>query len=34
MIARAGFHHYYHGERGSLDLNAFAGRPLPGLVAA
>ena len=34
MIARAGFHHYYHGEQGSLDLNAFAGRPLPGLVAA
>jgi N6-L-threonylcarbamoyladenine synthase len=34
MIARAGFHHYYHGERGSLDLNAFASRPLPGLVAA
>ena len=34
MIARAGFHHYYHGVQGSLDLNAFAGRPLPGLVAA
>jgi N6-L-threonylcarbamoyladenine synthase len=34
MIARAGFHHYYHGERGSLDLNAFASRPIPGLVAA
>jgi N6-L-threonylcarbamoyladenine synthase len=34
MIARAGFHHYYDGERGSLDLNAFASRPLPGLVAA
>lgn len=33
MIARAGFHHYYRGERGSLDLNAFASRPLPGLVA-
>ena len=34
MIARAGYYHYYHGERGSLDLNAFASRPLPGLVAA
>jgi len=33
MIARAGFHHYYRGERGSLDLNAFASRPLPGLTA-
>lgn len=34
MIARAGFHHYYRGERGTLDLNAFASRPLPGLIAA
>ena len=34
MIARAGFYHYYRGERGSLDLNAFASRPLPGLTAA
>jgi N6-L-threonylcarbamoyladenine synthase len=34
MIARAAFHHYYRGERGSLDLNAFASRPLPGLTAA
>ena len=34
MIARAGFHHYYRGERGALDLNAFASRPLPGLIAA
>ena len=33
MIARAGFHHYYRGERGPLDLNAFARRPLPGLIA-
>ncbi len=33
MIARAGFHHYYRGERGALDLNAFASRPLPGLIA-
>jgi N6-L-threonylcarbamoyladenine synthase len=33
MIARAGYHHYCRGERGSLDLNAFASRPLPGLVA-
>ena len=34
MIARAAFHHYYRGERGALDLNAFASRPLPGLTAA
>jgi N6-L-threonylcarbamoyladenine synthase len=34
MIARAAFHHYYRGERGALDLNAFASRPLPGLIAA
>ncbi len=34
MIARAAFYHYYRGERGSLDLNAFASRPLPGLTAA
>ena len=34
MIARAGLYHYYHGERGTLDLNAFASRQLPGLVAA
>jgi len=34
MIARAGFHHYYRGERGGLDLSAFASRPLPGLTAA
>jgi len=34
MIARAAFHHYYHGVRGPLDLNAFASRPLPGLIAA
>jgi N6-L-threonylcarbamoyladenine synthase len=33
MIARAGFHHYYRGDYGSLDLNAFASRPLPGLIA-
>ena len=33
MIARAGFHHYYRGERGPLDLNAYASRPLPGLIA-
>jgi N6-L-threonylcarbamoyladenine synthase len=33
MIARAGFHHYYRGELGSLDLNAYASRPLPGLIA-
>lgn len=34
MIARAAFHHYELGERGTLDLNAFASRPLPGLTAA
>lgn len=34
MIARAGLYHYYQGERGTLDLNAFASRPLPGLIAA
>jgi N6-L-threonylcarbamoyladenine synthase len=34
MIARAGLYHYYHGERAPLDLNAFASRQLPGLVAA
>lgn len=34
MIARAGLHHYYRGNHGGLDLNAFASRPLPGLVAA
>jgi N6-L-threonylcarbamoyladenine synthase len=34
MIARAAFYHYTHGDRASLDLNAFASRPLPGLVAA
>lgn len=34
MIARAAFYHYAHGEHASLDLNAFASRPLPGLVAA
>jgi N6-L-threonylcarbamoyladenine synthase len=34
MIARAAFYHYERGERASLDLNAFASRPLPGLVAA
>ncbi len=34
MIARAAFYHFAHGEHASLDLNAFASRPLPGLVAA
>ena len=32
MIARAGLFHYERGERASLDLNAFASLPLPGLV--
>lgn len=34
MIARAGLFHLERGERSSLDLNAFASQPLPGLVAA
>jgi len=34
MIARAGLFHLERGERSSLDLNAFATQPLPGLVAA
>jgi N6-L-threonylcarbamoyladenine synthase len=33
MIARAGLFHYEHGVRAPLDLNAFASRPLPGLVS-
>jgi N6-L-threonylcarbamoyladenine synthase len=32
MIARAGLFHFERGERAPLDLNAFASRPLPGLV--
>ena len=32
MIARAGLFHFEHGARASLDLNAFASLPLPGLV--
>jgi N6-L-threonylcarbamoyladenine synthase len=34
MIARAGLFHYERGARSSLDLNAFASLPLPGLVTA
>jgi N6-L-threonylcarbamoyladenine synthase len=34
MIARAAFHHYNQGAYAELDLNAFASRPLPGLIAA
>ena len=34
MIARAGLFHFERGERASLDLNAFASMPLPGLVGA
>jgi len=34
MIARAGLFHLESGERSGLELNAFAGRPIPGLVAA
>ena len=34
MIARAAFFRFERGERASLDLNAYASRPIPGLVAA
>jgi N6-L-threonylcarbamoyladenine synthase len=34
MIARAGLFHFERGESSSLDLNAFASQPIPGLVAA
>ena len=34
MIARAGVFHLENGERSGLELNAFAGRPIPGLIAA
>jgi N6-L-threonylcarbamoyladenine synthase len=34
MIARAGLFHLERGEKSELDLNAFAGQPIPGLVAA
>jgi N6-L-threonylcarbamoyladenine synthase len=34
MIARAGLFHLERGERSSMDLNAFASQPIPGLVAA
>jgi N6-L-threonylcarbamoyladenine synthase len=34
MIARAGLFHLERGETSSLDLNAFATQPIPGLVAA
>jgi N6-L-threonylcarbamoyladenine synthase len=34
MIARAGLFRLERGERASLDLNAFATLPLPGLVSA
>jgi N6-L-threonylcarbamoyladenine synthase len=34
MIARAGLFHFERGERSSLDLNAFASLPLPGLATA
>jgi N6-L-threonylcarbamoyladenine synthase len=34
MIARAGLFRFERGERASLDLNAYASLPLPGLVAA
>jgi N6-L-threonylcarbamoyladenine synthase len=34
MIARAGLFRFERGERAGLDLNAYATRPLPGLVAA
>jgi N6-L-threonylcarbamoyladenine synthase len=34
MIARAGLFHLERGERASLDLNAYASQPIPGVVAA
>ena len=34
MIARAGLFHLQRGDIASLDLNAYASLPLPGLVAA
>ena len=34
MIARAGLFRFERGERASLDLNAYASLPLPGLIAA
>jgi N6-L-threonylcarbamoyladenine synthase len=34
MIARAAFFRFEQGERASLDLNAYATCPIPGLVAA
>jgi N6-L-threonylcarbamoyladenine synthase len=34
MIARAGLFRYERGDRASLDLNAYASLPLPGLIAA
>lgn len=33
MIARAGLFRYELGERAGLDLNAYASRPIPGLVS-
>jgi hypothetical protein len=32
MIARAALFHYERGERAGLELNAYAARPIPGLV--
>jgi tRNA N6-adenosine threonylcarbamoyltransferase len=34
MIARAGLFHLERSERASLDLNAFAAQPIPGLLVA
>lgn len=34
MIARAGLYRFERGEQAGTDLNAYATRPLPGLVAA
>jgi N6-L-threonylcarbamoyladenine synthase len=34
MIARAAFFRFERGERSTLDLNAYASCPIPGLVAA
>ena len=34
MIARAGLFHFERGSNASLDLNAYASLPIPGLIAA
>jgi hypothetical protein len=34
MIARAGLFRFERGERAALDLNAYATRPIPGLLVS